>query len=182
MIALSDRPLAFVDIETTGLDPLIHEMIEIAVIREDREPWVTKIAPEKLYTASLKALEINHYSAEAWKDAPRMVRVISEIQTLLSDCVVVAHNAGFDSSFILKHLREHRVVKGISHHWLDTATLAYHLLVPRGLESLSLAAICDFLEISNTGAHSALIDAERCQKVFQKLVNLPTEESMISGA
>ena len=73
------KPLCFIDIETTGLNSAIHEIIEIAIIkicpREGTSTYTTKIQPENIQHASPEALEINGYSQ---KDV--MFNYIDEIQ------------------------------------------------------------------------------------------------------
>ena len=67
--------LCFVDVETTGLDPVRHELLELAAVRVDRhtlEPLdhvSVKVRPERLADADPKALEVNGYSDDAWRDA-----------------------------------------------------------------------------------------------------------------
>ena len=56
--------LCFVDVETTGLDPVRHELLELAAVRVDRhtlEPLdhvSVKVRPERLADAEPKALEV----------------------------------------------------------------------------------------------------------------------------
>jgi len=163
-------PRAFVDVETTGLDDSFHEIVEIAIIQQDGTEWSTKIKPEDIGSADPAALAINGYSEEKWETAPSMENVAPIIRAKLMGRIPVAHNAAFDKGFIMRALAaEDLDIRGVGYHWIDTVTLAYHLLVPQGLDRLSLKSVCNRLGVSNEGAHTALADALRCKKVYEAL-------------
>ena len=66
--------LAFIDIETTGLDVIDHEIIEIGCVLTTPnlkviEEFELKIKPEHLEIADPTAMKINHYKEELWIDA-----------------------------------------------------------------------------------------------------------------
>lgn len=172
---LSERPLAFVDCETTGLDPHEQEVIEIAILKEypdgRLEEWETKTKPQRIETAHPKALEINGYAANPslWDDAPTFDEVAATIAAKLDDCIIVGHNPKFDLEFLKAGLKRAGSKARLPYRALDTVTLAYEHLSHKGLESLSLDAICTFLGISNEGHHTALVDAHRCREVWHTL-------------
>ena len=102
---LNYRTLTFLDVETTHLDPEIGEIIQIAILTEDSEgnlkEWSTKTKPQlKLGTYSAKALEINGYNEEEWKDAPSFSEVAETIAKKLRYGPLVAHNINFDISHL----------------------------------------------------------------------------------
>lgn len=166
---LAQKPICFFDTETTGLEPGRHEIIEVAIIRVlpegNREVFTSKIKPARLSEASPKALEINGYTDDAWADAPAFSAVAERITGMLKGSVIVGHNVGFDIGFLEAELKSHGL-KGFGHHKVDTMTLAYEHLAPLGLESLALDKIRDFLGWSKDGAHTALFDAETCERLY----------------
>ena len=167
---LSEKKIAIVDIETTGLSPKEHEIIEIA-IKTPTEEWSTKIKPQNIANAQPKALEINGYASQpdAWDTAPTIEQVLPEIRKRLKGHVFVGHNVGFDWSFIEEAFRKH-ADRGLPfYHKIDTITLAYEHLAGCGLNSLSLKNVCTFLGISNEGEHTALADVRRTYAVYEKL-------------
>lgn len=170
-IPLPDKPIVIVDIETTGLEPALHEIIEISLIDAQGQTLLhTKIKPEHLDTAEPKALEINGYNEEAWADAVAWDDVALKVKEELTDVVILGQNVSFDMGFIKTALTKASVgTKGVSYHTVDTVTLAYEHLVPCGLRSVSLGAVCDFLGISNEGAHTALADTQRTLAVYKVL-------------
>lgn len=165
---LTEKPLAFTDVETTGLDPVVNEMLEFACIKGD-ETLVLKIKPRRIHTAHPKALGVNGYNEAEWVDAEDITTAAPKIIAFLRDAVFVAHNAKFDVSFIEAFLKEAGISERISYHVLDTVTLAYEHLVPCGIESLSLDHVCPVLGISNDGNHRALTDVIRCKAVYESL-------------
>lgn len=174
---LSKRSLAFIDTETTGLDPDKHELVEIAIIVQS--PWGrlthyhTRIKPENIEAAHPKALEINGYAAnpDAWKHAPLMSEVGILITSTLKNTVLVGHNVGFDIAMLKAHLRRSGCEARLPYHHIDTMTLAYEHLVPLGLESLSLDRIRKFLGWSSEDAHTALKDAKDTRCLYNLVSN-----------
>ncbi len=88
--------LAFVDIETTGLNLIEHEIIEIGCIVTDAslniiKEFELKIKPKHIKTSDPIALKINHYDLEDWKGA-----VSSYYLGGILPCgVVIIHDACF---------------------------------------------------------------------------------------
>jgi DNA polymerase III epsilon subunit family exonuclease len=175
-MALREKPLAFIDVETTGLTPELHEVIEVAVIlqRQDGtiDEWSTKVRPTRLEVAEPKALEVNGYAAhpEKWADAPTFDQIADDLARRLGGAILVGHNVDFDFAFLREAFRRCGSTFQMPHRKLDTYTLAYEHLAPKGLDSLSLHAVCAFLKISNEDSHTALVDARRCREVWNWLV------------
>ncbi len=170
-MAIGDKDLIFLDTETTGLEPRTHEIIDIAIIRVNlkagtRLIYETKIKPERIETATPRALEVNGYKPENWVDAPYLGEVAGDIVRLLKDGVVVGHNVGFDLDMINGALKVIGIEAKLSYHKLDTVSYAYEHLIPLGLQFLSLDNIREFLGWSKEGAHAALKDAEDAEKLF----------------
>lgn len=61
MTRFLDRPLAITDIETTGLDAQLHEIVELAVLVVDprtlklRDRYTAKVRPENIRRANKRA-------------------------------------------------------------------------------------------------------------------------------
>ncbi len=99
---LLDVPVAFVDIETTGCQPGVHRVIDVAVIgatgdRLDFE-WQTLVNPGVRISAGITALTGIDDSMIA--DAPPFERVAKELRERLEGRVFIAHNVRFDYGFI----------------------------------------------------------------------------------
>lgn len=135
--------IAFVDTETTGLDPVRHTVWEVAVIRREdtgiETEYLWQIRPTKaeLHTAEPDALRINRYheriavpdGSEAADiltlDGPAPLSYLdaaAQIFKALTGTVMVGSNPHFDASFL------HRLLRTGTVPWhyrpVDIATLA----------------------------------------------------------
>lgn len=174
--SLADRPLCFLDCETTGLDPDLHEIIDFAACKvvngaiSERKQF--KIRPENLETASPKALEINGYDPVKWEKmgALSMKEALPEIVDFITDTTIVGQNPFFDMGMIKGAVKRAGMDVRLPYHCIDTVTLAYEHLVPCGLEKLSLVNICEFLGIEHKKAHTAMGDVDATMAVYFKLL------------
>ena len=167
----------WIDTETTGLDPVKGEIIEIALVTETVnadgggtiiESWSTKIAPERIEDADPKALQVNGYTPEAWAGAPTFAEVADQIALrLASASAICGHNVGFDLVFLgAAFVRLGRDVR-IPYHKLDTVTLAYAAWNGNGAgPGLSLDKLRKHLGIPLEGSHAALKDALDARTVY----------------
>lgn len=132
--------LAFVDVETTGLDPFLHDAWEIAVIlRVDGqdEEHVYRIEPD-LTNADPQALEINRYHERTsapgwtWDDRETAAR---RLHALLDGAVMVGSNVSFDAE-MLTHLLGRYFAQPRPWHYrtVDIVTLAVGSLYGRAAE------------------------------------------------
>lgn len=175
-----DRSLIVVDLETSGLDPVKHEILEFACFNEKKGSHHSfKIKPRNIETASERALEINGYSEEAWKDAMEPEDALHRINELLTGGIYLGQNIPFDLRFLNASFDRYGIKSLLGRRHVDTMTLAYEHLVPLGINSLSLGTICEFLDISNEGAHTASADVFRTYEVYRKLNKCTILDRMI---
>lgn len=168
-LKLSQKPLVFVDVESSGLDPVVNEILEFAAIKGS-ETMVMKIKPRRIHTAHPKALEVNGYNEVEWADAVDISVAAPKIIAFLRDAVLVGHNVKFDVGFIESFLKEAGINERIDYHTICTCSIAYVFLVPKGLESLSLKPVCEFLGLPpEPDLHRALAGATACKRVYETL-------------
>lgn len=121
--------IVFLDCETTGLNPDIHDVWEIGLIVRDHDgdaeySWM--IRPD-LTHADPKALAIGRYyerfptGLDAACD-PR--ETAAELAPLLDSAVVIGSNPAFDQAFLTRWLRKHGQVWAAHYRTVDVATLA----------------------------------------------------------
>jgi DNA polymerase III alpha subunit (gram-positive type) len=176
---MNHKNLAFIDIETTGLDPEVQEIIEIGGVIANSDfkvidEFEIKVKPENLAAAEPEALRINRFDPAQWLFAlslPEAMKIFSE---KTKDCIMVAHNVTFDYSFLQKAFSKTGVPNLMHYHRLDTISMAYAKLGKNGdAQKYSLGFLCNMFGIDYKNAHTALPDARADFELFKKLMNLP---------
>jgi DNA polymerase III epsilon subunit family exonuclease len=187
---LRHKPVVFVDTETTGLLDNPHaEVIELAVVGIEGNVLLdTKIKPVNLGRSlshnpegTKRALEINGYTADAWKDAPTFAELVPQVVEVFQHKAIIGQNPNFDRTFLVRALEEAQVEKAyrvLSRHVIDTTTLAWEHLVPCGLDRLNLDAICEFLgvDLDRSERHGALADAQACRAAYLMMLRATEEQ------
>jgi len=157
------------DFETTGLDSGAGRVVEIGAIRFNLEPEGPR---EEASMACLvdpgmpippRVTSIHGISDEDVVGAPSFGEVASSLLALAEGAVIVAHNVGFDLSFLDSELL--RLGRGRpSSESADTLTLSRRAFPGRA--SYRLGAIAAALGIDAGAAHRALDDARTCMHLY----------------
>ena len=176
-ITIRKRPLIFVDLETTGLDPRKHEIIQIGVLvvsQPDFEivrKWEVKVKPEHIETASREALELNNYDSEKWKDAIPIKKALEEFNQLAKDGILIGYNIAFDWLFLEVGFSRHKIDPSCDYHHLDVPSMAFLALYKEDLKRLRLGEITKHFGLSRRSeTHDALEDVELTYQIFRKLM------------
>lgn len=174
-----NKNMLIIDLETTGLSRWRHEIIEIAILPVDirtmeqcGDMYHRKVKPVKLKTADPKALEINGYTPEGWKDAIDLDDMLLEIQPILKNKGMFAGaNPQFDYGFLEYAYKEHSIkFPYMERRMFDVATLALPLLAMGYIESVSMSKLCEYFEIERVAAHTADGDVRDTLAVMRKLM------------
>lgn len=178
-IALLDRPLAITDYETTGLDPDVHEIIEIGLVVVDQATLKMiseldlKVKPTRIETASPKALEINGYTEEDWRGACSLHEAMQQFASHVGGAMLLAHNMGFEWSFTRAAFKATGITDPMDYHRCDTLTNALESLRHSGLEKFNLVKVAEFLGIEpEPMPHRAINGARQATDVYRKLREL----------
>lgn len=175
------QPLAFIDVETTGLDNETAEIIELGVViakMKEGELVVIdqldlKIRPDHLETADSAALRINGYNEADWLFAVTLPDAMKTFAEKTAGAIFVAHNLTFDYGFIERAFKVTGVENKMHYHKLDTITLAFATLIDDAeMNRYSLKALNEHYGIENKKAHSAFADAYATYELFKKLLNI----------
>jgi len=165
MFDISNARFAFLDLETTGLSPWFGDRIcEVGIVISEgkriREQYQTLVNPE--CPLSPGAASTNGLSDEELKSAPLFEEVGPKLLGLLSDTVVVCHNAKFDIQFLdheFKQLGHEIQIPNL----IDTLMLARQYY---DLPSYSLVAIAEAFHVSISTKHRALDGAQAARGIF----------------
>jgi DNA polymerase III alpha subunit (gram-positive type) len=184
-LGFGGKPLAYLDLEFTGLNSRVHDITEIAVLIPSWAPratlgtevlpgwsaWCVKVWPENLETAVPVALEINGFCEDIWKqEAISLTHAMQVLGALIVDTTMVGHNLALDIDFVREGFRRTGIVGPDLKYKIDTATLIWEHLVPLGLTKGNLHDACEALQISNEGEHTALADVIRCKALVDALL------------
>lgn len=178
--------LAFIDIETTGLNVDKHEIIEIGCVLVSQnwtdgakptfeviEEFELKIKPERIEDADPIALRVNGYDPSAWVFAYNLKEAMQIFSEKTDGVIMAAHNVCFDFGFIDKAFRITEIENKMHYHKLDTISIAFAKLHSHGdVSKFSLRFLCEYFGIENKRAHAALSDARATFEVYKKLMNL----------
>ncbi len=182
---MKDLILAFLDVETTGLDPQKHEVIQVGVVLakqiqrdgnlgpsiEKIEEFEIKIKPERIEDAEEDALRVNGYNDTEWMFAPDLKNAMEFLAKKLEGTVQVSHNLTFDAAFMEKSFERAGMENTMARYKLDTISIAFARLYNRPDVKYSLRYLCDLFQIKNENAHTALADARALYQVYKKMMN-----------
>ena len=182
---MQDSILAFLDVETTGLDPQKHEVIQIGVVLAKQIPrqgnigpsiekvdeFEIKIKPEKLEDAEEEALRVNGYNEADWMFAPDLKNAMEFLAKKLEGTIQVSHNLTFDAAFVEKSFERAGMENPMARYKLDTISIAFARLYNRPDVKYSLKYLCDLFQVKNENAHTALADARALYNVYKKMMN-----------
>jgi DNA polymerase III epsilon subunit-like protein len=173
---LPRRDLVFLDVETSGLNPYKHEIVEIAFVRTtwDCKPlknFETKVLMQLPDNADPKALEINGYDEEVWKkDAVEGHVALDALQGFLDpDVLVVGQNAQFDWRFIQAAAEDWSVELPVPRAILCTLSMAWPLMTSGRITGVSLKSLCAYYRIPQPRAHRAMGDVEATIALYKRL-------------
>jgi len=170
--------LAFVDIETSGLNIIKHEILEIGCIittpeLEIIEEFELKIKPEHISDADPISLKINRYEESDWVSAGTLPEALKIFSEKAKDCIMVGQNVAFDSEFLDYAFAKNKIKNTMHYHRLDTISVAWAKLHrDPEITHFSLREMCVKFGIKNERSHTALSDARATFELYKKLMAL----------
>lgn len=162
---------AVFDLETTGLTPLHHRVIEIGVVLvspdgEITDRWETLLHPDR----DLGPTHVHGLRGAHMRQAPRFAEIADELAELLHGRVPVAHNASFDTRFLAAEWARAGILPNAEFpsRYLCTMQLAARLMPGIGRK---LSECCASLDIELVDAHAALADAEATAQLLSAYID-----------
>lgn len=170
------RNIAITDLETTGLDPLKHEIIEIGLVLikqpslEIIETINIKVKPQNIETASPEALELNGYKAKEWENAMKLKDALTIYLEKTKDAIFCAHNTSFDLPFIKQACIKMKLTSTMDYHCIDIPTLVWLKYRTSDLEKINLSKVAEFIGLEpEPTIHRAINGAMLAYKILKKI-------------
>lgn len=179
------RPLAITDVETTGFDAGIHEIIEIGLVLADQETlkikdeWAIKVKPKKIRTAAEKALKVAGYNRLDWLKAVTLKEAMEIYSKKTKNAIFVAQNSFFDWSFISEAFKQTGVEDHTDYHRVDLFTIGWFTLNQLNgskskelskLKEFTLKSMCQHFGLDpEPMPHRALNGAKKAWEVLRNL-------------
>ena len=160
---------AVVDLETTGGFALRNRITEVAIYRFDGhqvlDEFHSLVNPERSIPPFIT--QLTGITNDMVSCAPTFKDIASTIDEFTQDHVLVAHNAGFDYSFLRREFKN----LGTNYVRKKLCTVRLSRKIIPGLHSYSLGTLCATLGISIKDRHRAFGDAEATVKLLQHLIS-----------
>lgn len=175
------RPIAFFDLETTGVDPVRDRIVEIAVVKVladgNRDKFVKRINPEMHIPESSSA--IHGIYDEDVADAPTFKDIAQSLQQFLDNCDLAGYNS---NKFDLPVLTEEFYRAGIDIDFKKRKLIDVQQIFFKK-ESRTLSAAYNFYcNKSLDNAHSAEADVEATIEVLDaQLVKYADLDHTVEG-
>lgn len=171
--------ISLVDLETTGLDATMHEIIEMGVVVFDKttlEILATldlRVLPEHLDRASPRALEINGYTPKGWKEAVPLSEAMTRFALVTVGSQFLAQNVVFDWAFIQEASRTTNIPLALERPTLDLPSIAWGKIPHTKVQSWSLKTLATYLGVPpEPKVHRALNGALCGYEVYKALMKL----------
>lgn len=163
--------LCFIDCETTGLDPRIHQPYEVCWWREDEKEPTTAALPHSLNNADGAALRIGGYFDRDFRpETDRNDYWVQKLAYALRGVTLVGSNPAFDAAMLTRYIGA-----PVWHHrMIDVAQAAMWVFDwsrPKGLADVTAALVERGYEIP-TPDHTAEGDVRATRAVYEALRDL----------
>ena len=168
MLQLS-KPLAIIDLETTGINLSTDRIVEIAIVKIGTDG--SKLVKRKLLNPeipiSVVSSDLHGITNEMVKDAPTFKQVANEIKQFLENCDLAGYNS---NRFDIPMLAEEFLRVGLDFDFkgrrLVDVQKVFHLMEQRTLS----AAYKFYCNKNLEGAHGAEVDATATWEVLEAQV------------
>lgn len=179
----TDKPIAFFDIEATGINFRTDRIIELAIIKifpdQTQEIHTFRFNPERPIPAEASAI---HGIQDAdVKDCPTFSKLAPHIAILFEGCDLGGYNIiHYDIPLLQSEFERVAVPFEVEGRRIIDAQKIFHKKEPRDLS----AALAFYCGDNHTGAHGALSDAKATIRVlegqFKRYVDLPQDIDVLS--
>lgn len=164
------------DLETTGFSAEVDRIIEIGAVKIKNGEIVdnfSKFVNPKI-PIPFRIEKLTGINDSMVMEAEPIEKILPEFLEFCGDAVMVAHNAGFDTSFIINNAER----LGIKYDptIMDTVLLA-QFVIPN-LHNYKLDTLCKHLAVSLENHHRAVDDAQATAYIYLKMVKMLEERDI----
>ena len=171
--SLMDSFVVF-DIETTGFSSVTNHIIEIGAVKVENgkivDRFSTYVNPQE--PIPYRITKLTTITDADVMDAPTIDQVLPEFFAFCEGCVLVAHNASFDTGFIKENARKLELPYAYTH--VDTLAMA-RVLLPQ-LAKFTLDHVAKTVGVSLENHHRVVDDAEATAEIFEKFIPMLLEK------
>ena len=160
------RPVAFIDLETTGTNLATDRIVEIAIVKVNIDG--TKLVKRKLINPGMLiptgASDVHGISDEIVKDAPSFKQVANEIKQFLEQCDLGGYNSNrFDVPLLVEEFLRAGLEFSVDGRKLVDVQKVFHMMEQRTLS----AAYKFYCQKNLEGAHGAEADATATWEILE---------------
>ncbi|MFZ9695932.1 MAG: exonuclease domain-containing protein, partial [Chitinophagaceae bacterium] len=160
------KPLAFIDLETTGVNLGTDRIIEIAIVKILGDG--TRSTKRKLINPGMPipaaSSEVHGISDEMVKDAPSFQQVAQELKQMLDGCDLAGYNSNrFDVPLLMEEFLRAEVDFDMKGRKMLDVQQVFYKMEPRTLGAAYQFYCGKILE----GAHSAEVDATATYEILE---------------
>ena len=160
-----NKPIAFIDLETTGVNLGTDRIVEIAIVKILADG--TKSIKRKLVNPEMPipkgSSEIHGITDEMVKDAPSFKQVAQELKQMLDGCDFAGYNSNrFDIPLLMEEFLRAGVEFDMRNRRLLDVQNIFHKMEPRTLS----AAYRFYCNKTLEGAHGAEVDAAATYEIL----------------
>ena len=171
-----DGDFVVFDIETTGFSALTCRIIEIGAVKVEKgqitDRFSTFVNPE--VPIPFRIEQLTSISDSMVLDAPVIEEVLPKFLEFCEGCVMVAHNADFDMSFIIENCKRQGISDDFT--YVDTVGMARFLLP--ALNRFKLDTVAKAVGVSLDHHHRAVDDAACTAEIFVRFVKMLEERDI----
>lgn len=171
MTGIKENEFVCIDVETTGLNPEVDRVIEIAVcsftLDSVLEEFESLVDPKQ--EIPKESIVIHHITQDMVSGKPTMAEIFPHVRDIIGERIIVGHGIQFDIDILrneAKRCSQECVCKG--NLFFDTLRLAR---LYGESPSNSLEVLRGHFNIQAEGAHRAMSDVIVNIQVFKKLVH-----------
>jgi DNA polymerase III subunit epsilon len=171
------RPLLFIDLELSGLDPDRHEILEVAALRVNQpdltivNSYYTKVIPLHISTSDPKSLKISGYAKKAWSDAISLRQALQDLTAFAPDCILAGWSVATELDFLVHALQAENLPYFFDNNVIEVWTLAFAKYYQQtSPDRLSLSNVCKDLGIY-LDLHKPDSDIRATYEIFKKLIS-----------